>query len=269
MQNKKADDLVVSVQLLKTIFPAKRHKRIAFVLLQAGAGRLAINGIEYPIEVNGLYCIPSGQWYRIELAAAAEGFVVLFPEDLLHLGNGAVGFTHRCCLFGLFRRQPCIRLGKEAANIIAGIFSKIGMDTADHFDADMRRAYTGVFMIELARLTESSAKSKVPIDDIQLAEALIGLVESKYLVWKKVSDYAARLQITPNYLSSVLKRVSGSTVGHHIRQQIVLEAKRRARGNNLSLKEISYYLGFKDVAHFSKLFKSVHGQNFTAFRNNM
>jgi AraC family transcriptional activator of pobA len=270
MQNKKADDLGVCVQPLQTISPAKRQKRIAFVLLQAGAGRLAINGNEYTMEANGLYCIPSGQWHRIQLGLNAEGILALFPEDFLHLGNSAAGLTCRIGLFSLFKQQPCIRLGKEEAGIIEGIFARIENFTADrHFDADMLQAYTGVFLIELARLTQSLAKSPVPIDDIHLAKELIALVESKYLVWKKVSDYATKMQITPNYLSTILKRVSGATVGHHIRKQIVLEAKRRASGNNSSQKEISYYLGFKDVAHFSKLFKAVSGQNFTAFRNNM
>ncbi|WP_372490169.1 helix-turn-helix domain-containing protein [Chitinophaga sedimenti] len=45
------------------------------------------------------------------------------------------------------------------------------------------------------------------------------------------------------------------------------EAKRQLLSSNGSMKEIAFYLGFDNIAHFSKYFKTKTGINFTSFRN--
>jgi YesN/AraC family two-component response regulator len=81
-----------------------------------------------------------------------------------------------------------------------------------------------------------------------------------------VSDYAGRLSVTPNYLNEIIKKTTGFSAGHHIRQRIVLEAKRQATYSGRCMKEIAYFLGFCDMAHFSKLFKNTTGMNFSYFK---
>ena len=83
---------------------------------------------------------------------------------------------------------------------------------------------------------------------------------------KMVCDYANELNVSPNYLNRTVKKVSGNTASHHIQQQIILEAKRHAMYSGISMKEIAYQLGFDNIAHFSKFFKSKSGMNFTNFK---
>jgi AraC-like DNA-binding protein len=47
---------------------------------------------------------------------------------------------------------------------------------------------------------------------------------------------------------------------------VVLEAKRQAAYSNTCMKKIARDLGFADMAHFSKLFKSTAGVSFTSFK---
>jgi AraC-like DNA-binding protein len=81
-----------------------------------------------------------------------------------------------------------------------------------------------------------------------------------------VAEYAAQLLVTPNYLNRIVKRNTGFSAGHHIRQRIVLEAKRMGRFSGAGLKEIAYDLGFLDIAHFSRFFKTFGGTNFSEFK---
>jgi YesN/AraC family two-component response regulator len=83
---------------------------------------------------------------------------------------------------------------------------------------------------------------------------------------KMVADYASELMVTPNYLNQIVKRVSGFPASHHIQQYLIIEAKRQATQSCRSMKEIAYDLGFDDLAHFSKFFKSKSGTNFTNFK---
>jgi AraC family transcriptional activator of pobA len=67
-------------------------------------------------------------------------------------------------------------------------------------------------------------------------------------------------------LNRTLKKTTGYTASHHIQQQIILEAKRQAMYLSTSMKQTAYYLGFDNLAHFSKYFKQNCGMNFTDFK---
>ena len=91
-------------------------------------------------------------------------------------------------------------------------------------------------------------------------------LEKKFKEKKMVADYAAELFITPNYLNGIIKKITGFSAGYHIRQRVVLEAKRLGRYSDAGMKEIAYSLGFEDSSHFSKFFKAVAGMNFSDFK---
>ena len=83
---------------------------------------------------------------------------------------------------------------------------------------------------------------------------------------KMVAEYTAELLVTPNYLNRIVKRNSGLSASHYIRKRIVLEAKRMGRYSDAGMKEIAYDLGFLDLAHFSRFFKTFGGTNFSEFK---
>jgi len=64
----------------------------------------------------------------------------------------------------------------------------------------------------------------------------------------------------------IVKKHTQHSAGYHIRQRIVLEAKRLAIYSDVCMKEIAYLLGFSDTAHFSKFFKKSTGINFSEFK---
>ena len=92
------------------------------------------------------------------------------------------------------------------------------------------------------------------------------LLDKNFKEKKMVAEYAAQLLVTPNYLNLIVKKNTGISAGHHIRQRIVLEAKRMGRYSGAGMKAIAYDLGFLDSAHFSKFFKTFGGTNFSEFK---
>lgn len=67
-------------------------------------------------------------------------------------------------------------------------------------------------------------------------------------------------------MNDSVKKVTGQPASEHIKQRVVLEAKRKAFFGTTSAKEIAFDLGFEDEAHFSKYFKANTGQTFTEYR---
>lgn len=87
------------------------------------------------------------------------------------------------------------------------------------------------------------------------------LLEKQYTKYRDVAYYAERLCVTPKYLSSVVKAVSGRTAGVCIDSYVIEEAKRQLRTTRLSVLEISQNLNFPNQSFFGKYFKRLTHQS--------
>lgn len=101
---------------------------------------------------------------------------------------------------------------------------------------------------------------------IKLFNKFIAIVDRDFKTKKMVKDYAKDLFVTAGYLNGCIKKASGYPATYHISKRVIEEAKYKALYTENSMKEIAYELGFDDIAHFSKYFKNVSGQCFTAFK---
>ena len=82
------------------------------------------------------------------------------------------------------------------------------------------------------------------------------------------SFLAARLNISPDYLSYLFHRKFGQTLNAYINFVRIDTAKELLCGTNLSLQEISERSGFADCSYFHRQFKRQTGQTPLQFRLN-
>ncbi|MDN3551724.1 helix-turn-helix domain-containing protein [Mucilaginibacter aquaedulcis] len=64
------------------------------------------------------------------------------------------------------------------------------------------------------------------------------------------------LNISPGYLSGLLKTLTGKSTQQHIHDSLIAKAKEKLSTTGLSVSEIAYELGFEHPQSFSKLFKT-------------
>lgn len=115
-------------------------------------------------------------------------------------------------------------------------------------------------------LLESNASTYFRSRPMQLADEFMQQLDRHFKQKKMVSDYARTLHVTPGYLNYVLKKVTGLSARSHIHRRLIQEAQTMLQTSDISMKGIAYELGFSDIAHFSKFFKSVTGSSFTVFK---
>ena len=84
-----------------------------------------------------------------------------------------------------------------------------------------------------------------------------------------VVDIADQLNLTPNYLSSLLKHLTGLSTQHYIHNRLIDTAKEKLSTTDLSVSQIAYQLGFDYPQSFSKLFKSKTNQSPLEFRRSL
>jgi AraC family transcriptional regulator, transcriptional activator of pobA len=75
------------------------------------------------------------------------------------------------------------------------------------------------------------------------------------------------LNISPGYLSRLLKSLTGQTTQQHIHNKMVEKAKEKLSVTDLSVSEIAYSLGFEHPQSLNKLFKTKTNQSPLEFRN--
>ncbi len=83
---------------------------------------------------------------------------------------------------------------------------------------------------------------------------------------RSVSYYAEQLCITPKYLSSTVKKVSGKTAFEWINEFVIEDVKRQLSFSNKSIKEVADYLLFPNISFFGKYVRTHLGMSPTEFR---
>jgi AraC family transcriptional activator of pobA len=81
-----------------------------------------------------------------------------------------------------------------------------------------------------------------------------------------VKSIASQMNISPNYLGSLLRIYTKQNTQQHIQNKLIDYAKERLTTTDLSASEIAYELGFEHPQSFSKLFKNKTQQSPLAFR---
>ena len=71
-----------------------------------------------------------------------------------------------------------------------------------------------------------------------------------------VQYVSKELNVSPSYLGSLLREISGQNTQQHIHDKLIEKAKEKLSTTNLSISEIAYELGFEHSQSFSKLFKA-------------
>jgi AraC-like DNA-binding protein len=70
-----------------------------------------------------------------------------------------------------------------------------------------------------------------------------------------VQYIAAQMNLSPNYLSDLLRVHTGQNTQQHIHEKLIAKAKEKLSTTSLSVSEIAYALGFEHAQSFSTLFK--------------
>jgi YesN/AraC family two-component response regulator len=78
---------------------------------------------------------------------------------------------------------------------------------------------------------------------------------------------ADNLNLTPNYLSDLLKKETGKNAQEHIHYFLIEEAKNKLLASGDTVSEIAFALGFEYPQYFSRIFKKLTGYTPIEYRN--
>ncbi|MBV8324931.1 AraC family transcriptional regulator [Chryseobacterium sp.] len=160
---------------------------------------------------------------------------------------------------------PVFEIEDELATEIEMLFNKIKKEIASDYiyKYDLIRNYV-LELIHYGQKLQPATKISASNDaSMRVVSLFIELLERQFpvessehrLEMKAAKDYADRLAVHVNYLNKKLKESTGKTTTEFIADRIIQEAKILLRQTRWNVSEISYALGFEEIAHFSNFFK--------------
>jgi AraC family transcriptional regulator, transcriptional activator of pobA len=233
---------------------------------------------QYDFDEGILFFMSPGQVFGIELekgvALKHTGWMLLVHPDFLW--NTSLAKTIRKYEFFNYSVHEALFLSDKEENIITGLLQNIKQEyhsNIDKFSQDLIIAQIELLLTYSERffhrqfITRKITNHKILN---RLEEILDEYFVSDNLLQKglpTVQFIAGALNVSPNYLSDLLKVLTGQSTQQHIHDKLIEKAKEKLSTTDLSVSEIAYELGFEHPQSFSKLFKTKTSQSPLEFRH--
>ncbi|WP_442267544.1 helix-turn-helix domain-containing protein [Tenacibaculum sp. ZS6-P6] len=144
----------------------------------------------------------------------------------------------------------------------------IEIEYQDNLQKEMLQMMLKRYLILCARLYKEQQNLTKNTDELDVIREFNFLVEQYFKTKHKVVDYASMLYKSPKTISNIFAKQHSKSPLKYIQERITLEAIRLLCYNDISIKEVAFELGFRDVQTFSRFFKKQEGVSPSIYREN-
>lgn len=260
---------VVNFELIKRFSDNKpegiTHDFYSIALKRNFNAKMKYGQQEYDFDEGVMIFISPGQVFTIEAHEELKhtGWLLLVHPD--YLWNTPLAKTIKHCDFFSYSVNEALHLSEKEEAMVTGIMQNIEQEyhaRVDKFSQSVIITQLELLLTYADRfyhrqfITRQITNHKIlnRLEDL-LSDYFKGDDLSKKGV-PSVQYVADALHISPNYLSVLLKVLTGQSTQQHIQDKLIEKAKEKLSTTALSVSEIAYALGFEHSQSFSKLFKN-------------
>ncbi len=213
-------------------------------LLFASPNQVIGSGSDENVRECSLYTLlihPDFFWnYPLAKKIRQYGFFSYSANEALHLSDKEK--VTIISIFNIIDEELSSRIDDFSQDVIISQIELL-LNYANRF-------YKRQFITRKAASHDLLQKLEVLLDDYFNNEESLskGIPTVQYL--------AGHLNISPSYLSDMLRSLTGHNAQHHIHHKLIEKAKEKISTTSLSVSEVAYELGFEHPQSFSKLFKA-------------
>ncbi|MEN2401062.1 helix-turn-helix transcriptional regulator [Flavobacterium sp. MC2016-06] len=161
--------------------------------------------------------------------------------------------------------HEALHLSEKEEIMITGIMQNIEQEylsSIDAFSQDVMISHIELLLNYCNRFYNRQFLTRKSANNTLLAK--LETLLSDYFESDKVQQFglptvaylSEQLNVSPNYLSDMLRSLTGQSTQYHIHNKIIEKAKELLTTTSLSVSEMAYQLGFEYPQSFNKLFKS-------------
>jgi len=251
---------------------AHRHRNLAQILLiERGGGEMMFETARLPFAAPAAILVPAAiaHGFRFE-PNVTNGWVITFTEDAA--GAFADRTGEALSRLRALAAQPIIPIADETER------SRLSMLCAELFEEyslgreGYRLAIRGLLaLVAVGVVRLAASRARTGSVTLQPADATVAqlraLVDEFFRSERQLGFYAERLAMSVDRLNDHVKRATGVTAGHLIRQRVLTEAKRQLVFTAQPIQDIAQELAFSDPSHFARFFRKHTGTTPHHFRD--
>jgi AraC family transcriptional regulator, transcriptional activator of pobA len=251
---------------------AHRHRNLFQILLiERGGGEMMFEAAQLPFAAPAAILVPAAIAHGFHFQPnVTEGWVLTFTED------AAVALADRAgealARLRALAAHPIVNITDDAErarlSVLCGELFEEGSLGREGYRVAMR-GLLALIAVGVARLAASRARTGSVT--LQPADATVAqlraLVDEFFRREHQLGFYAEKLGMTVDRLNDHVKRATGVTAGHLIRQRVLTEAKRQLVFTTQPIQDIAEELAFSDPSHFARFFRKHTGTTPHEFRD--
>ena len=232
-----------------------RLNALLMILVQEGTADISVDYIPYKIEKNTFITLMPTHIIQVsKVSKDLRGRLLIVSRSFLDGYTAPAG-----------KKNPCATISAEETEHISGQFSILRekMKLRTHFfqKEALQNALIG-FFIELANIFMGK-KELMTAPTLsrkeELFEQFLQLLFEHCKEQHVVTFYAEKLFITPQYLSLILKELTGKSANKWIDDALIVEAKMLLKAPQATVQQVADILHFSDQSTFGKFFKKHMG----------
>ncbi|UKB86276.1 helix-turn-helix transcriptional regulator [Chryseobacterium sp. MEBOG06] len=229
------------------------------------AGKFKYGQHYYDFDDGIMYFIAPNQVVQFEdiLLSEVKGSVLVVHPDFLQ-GYPLASAIKEYCYFS-YAANEALHLSDREEQSVTDIIDNIRRETENNMDVftqDLLISNIDLLLKYCDRFYNRQflTRKKVNHDLLtQLENILDDYFKSERLTIDgipTVQFIASEMNISPNYLSDMLRVHTGQTTQQHIQNRLIEKAKELLSTTGMSVSEIAYHLGFEHPQSFHRLFKN-------------
>ena len=202
-----------------------------------------------------------------------RGWTLLFHPDLLHNSNLATKMnTYN---FFSYESNEALHLSNKEKVFVAGVIEQIKGEIAQNLDQHSQKLIVSnleLFLNYALRFYDRQffTRTKVNSDYVTSFEKALNQYfengQAKIHGIPTAVYFGEQLNLSPNYLSDLLKRETGKGIKEYTDEYLIAKAKILLLNSTISVSELAYELGFDYPQSFTRLFRKKTGHSPKDFR---
>lgn len=267
-------DLIVGFDLIgniKSLFSkAEEMPGCLFLLCMRGNCTITIHLHKFELKKNCIAMIFPGQFFTIGDASPDSRFAFVgFDKKLAQnpmLFTRAIKYAPR-----LFER-PVLQLEDNAFEVFIDYFKVLikASKLDDFLHGEQAQTVCVQFIMAVGSLSKENKESGEKLRynrNEEIVKDLVKVIIDNYKTERSISFYADKMHLSPQHLSTTIKKTTGKTLTDIISSFVIRDAQAKLKSTELTIQEIAYSLNFPDISFFGKYFKRYTGMSPKQFRN--
>ncbi|WP_417172204.1 helix-turn-helix domain-containing protein [Alistipes putredinis] len=233
-----------------------------------GETSVSFNLHEFRLKKDSMFIFTPKNILQVNSQQYFKADVIAISPDFMRRIN--IDIKNMMPLFLKFVENPTLALTPEESRSMRGMIAQIERETSGpetHFSFDIVSGLIAATIYKvgdimyhyLAEHPEGQNNSHNRAEEY--FKQFTHLLGEHFREERSVGFYARQLCITPKYLTTLIKRISGQSVSEWIDNYVILEAKTLLKYSTMSIQEIAYYLNFPNQSFFGSYFKRNTGMS--------